>query len=74
MYTHFASGFRHDGRLDPRFTELMTRLAAKNGWFVPVTTLLDYLADRPRSGHPHAAQRRGLERRWLLSKARAGHS
>ena len=36
----------------------MTRLAAKNGWFVPVTTLLDYLADahgpdessRPRSG------------------------
>ena len=45
MYTHFASGFWRDGRLNPRFTELMARLASKNGWFVPVTTLLDHLVD-----------------------------
>ncbi len=72
MYTHFASGFCQDGRLDPRFEELMTRLAAKNGWFVPVATLLDYLAKVRGQATLTAAQRRGLEWRWLLSKARVG--
>ena len=74
MYTHLASGFRRDGRLDPQFKELMTRLAAKNGWFVPVTTLLDYLADVQGQTSLTAPQRRSLEQRWLRSKVRVGHS
>jgi hypothetical protein len=74
MYTHFASGFWSDGRLDSRFKELMSRLAAKNGWFVPVSTLLDYLAERRGRAVLTAAQRRGLEWRWLSSKARVGYS
>jgi hypothetical protein len=72
MYTHLASGFFRDGRLDPRFAELMTRLAAKNGWFVPVTTLLDYLAGLRGLTTITATQRRGLERRWLRSKFLTG--
>ena len=74
MYTHLASGFFRDGRLDPRFAELMKRLAAKNGWFVPVTTLLDHLAGRRGRTIITAAQRRGLERRWLRNKILTGHS
>jgi hypothetical protein len=75
MYTHFASGFVADGAIDPRFRALMTRLAAKDGWFVPVTTLLDHL--RTRNGGLttiRPSERGALERRWLLSKARVGYS
>lgn len=74
MYTHFASGFLRDGALNPRFTALMERLARKRGWFVPVSALLDYLAAQHGETVLTAAQRRGLERRWLLSKLRVGHS
>ena len=43
MYTHLASGFAPGGELDPRFVRVMRRVSALNGWFVPVTTLLDHL-------------------------------
>jgi hypothetical protein len=74
MYTHFASGFWSGGELNSRFRELMQRLASKNGWFVPVTTLLDYLVQHRGLTVLTAAQRRALERRWLRSKIRVGYS
>lgn len=74
MYTHFAAGFVSDGRLDRRFETLMTRLARKNGWFVPVVELLDHLAERNGLPALTDAERRRLELRWLLSKARVGYS
>jgi hypothetical protein len=74
MYTHFASGFCNGGRLDPRFKELMRRLAERNGWFVPVTKLLDHLAGQQGETVVTPAQRRRLERQWLLSKVRVGYS
>ena len=71
MYTHFAVGFCN-GKLHPRFEELMRRLAQKNGWFVPVSTLLDFLrtesSDRTISREALTA----LERRWFLQKAHLG--
>ncbi len=74
MYTHFGHGFVEDGRLNPRFRELMTRLSRKNGWFVPVSTLLDHL----RAQTPHRTitdtQRRTLEARWLWEKVFRGTS
>ncbi|NND73443.1 MAG: hypothetical protein HKN44_00390 [Ilumatobacter sp.] len=75
MYTHFASGFVVDGQLDPRFRHLMTRLAAKDGWFVPTTTLLDHI--RTQRGGQHVIsdrRRRALERRWLRHKMSVGAS
>jgi hypothetical protein len=72
MYTHFASGFYRDGQLDARFRQLMMRLSRKNGWFVPVATLLDHmLAD---GGHREIsdAERRSLEMKWLLEKLLLG--
>jgi hypothetical protein len=74
MYTHFASGFFANGSMDSRFKKLMTRLARKNGWFVPVTTLLDFLATQRGDYVLTPAQRVNLERRWLLSKLRVGYS
>jgi len=72
MYTHFASGFVRDGRVDDRFRALMTRLAARDGWFVPVTTLLDHLRSQGRGLPITSGERGSLERRWLRSKMRVG--
>jgi len=74
MYTHFASGFADGGQLNPRFKLLMERLARKNGWFVPVTTLLDFLLERHGPTVITPTQRRGLERNWLRSKLTIGPS
>jgi hypothetical protein len=74
MYTHFANGFYADGRLNPRFRELMLRLSRKNGWFVPVATLLDRLLQINGPHNITNAQRRRLERKWLLEKCFTGTS
>lgn len=67
MYTHFGTpNFREGGRLHPRFVELMTRLAEKGGWFVPVSQLLDHLRTRNADPVLTPAARRVLERRWFL--------
>jgi len=69
MYAHLACGF-HDGtRLLPRFRQLMQRLAGLPGWFVPASTLLDFLRQRPSwrpEPEPHYLQR--LQWNWLFSR------
>ena len=66
VYTHFASGFVDaEGRLDTIFKRQMEYLAAKEGWFVPVTELLDHIAiDRP-TDDPGYLYRFGLNWHWL---------
>jgi hypothetical protein len=68
MYTHFAKGFRDHGKLDGRFVQLMTRLSRKNGWFVPVHSLLDFLLSVNGNHVITDKERAQLERRWLLHK------
>ncbi len=68
MYTHLACGFTDGGILHPRFRSLMERLSGKNGWFVPVGTLLDHLEARRGPHHLSGAERRELEVRWLRQK------
>jgi hypothetical protein len=72
MYTHFANGFYLDGGLDKKFEFLIKRLATKNGWFVPVSTLLDYLRKNNGDYIITRAQRAMLERKWLWHKLRVG--
>ena len=74
MYTHFGHGFVEDGQLQPRFKQLMERLAQKNGWFVPVSTLLDHLAQTRSDRTLTDSQRRALESRWLWEKLFRGTS
>ena len=72
MYTHFGHGYVEGGRLRRRFVALMERLAAKNGWLVPVATLLDHLRARRPDPALTEAQRIELEWRWLRHKVRYG--
>jgi hypothetical protein len=44
----------------------------KNGWFVPVATLLDHLLAVRGRHEISNAERRRLERKWLLEKLLVG--
>jgi hypothetical protein len=74
MYTHFGHGFVEDGVLDARFQSLIERLSRKNGWFVPVSTLLDYLLSERGDPVITQAQRKTIEWRWLTRKLVSGTS
>jgi hypothetical protein len=74
MYAHFGHRFVERGRLKPRFDALMKRLAAKNGWFAPVSVLLDHLRANGGTTQLRPDERRSLERRWLWEKLRHGTS
>lgn len=68
--THFGRGFARNGRLDPRVDAVLTDVARRPGWFVPVSTVLDHLrAERgaPMLG-PAALLR--LELRYLWHRLR----
>ncbi len=72
-YTHFALGFVEDGKLNPQFERQMRRLAALPGWFVPASTLLDYLRTQPGwtpVARPSTLRR--MQRRFLFSRLRSG--
>jgi hypothetical protein len=72
MYTHFGHDYVKDGRIDPRFRALITRLSRMNGWFVPVRTLLAYVQAQRGLHTISDGERVRLERRWLWHKARYG--
>ncbi len=73
MYTHFAKGFWEDGTLNPAFRAVMEKLSKRNGWFVPVGVLLDYLKQRRGGTHQLTpSERRSLEYRWMFDKLRVG--
>jgi hypothetical protein len=72
MYAHFAFGFYQEGGLNERFKYLMKRLSNKNGWFVPVSDLLDYLLDLKGHRVIKDDERNRLERTWLSSKMLIG--
>jgi hypothetical protein len=72
MYTHLAYGFQANGSLQTRFVDLMERLSSKQGWFVPVSTLLDFLKQQRADQGISTAERAKLERRWLLHKLQVG--
>jgi hypothetical protein len=73
-YVHFAAGFVRDGQVKPEFRKRMEYIASKDGWFAPVSEVLDFL----RSGGNRAdrvispTKRSRLETRWLVSRAFKG--
>lgn len=74
VYTHLGAGFERDGKVDPRFAQLLRRIASKNGWFVPVSTLLDHIRTQRGLRTLSDAGRRRLEWRWLAHKLVAGRT
>jgi hypothetical protein len=45
MYSHLGAGFYESGKLHAGFEQLMRRLAERNGWFAPVSSILDHIRD-----------------------------
>jgi hypothetical protein len=74
MYTHFGKGFYRSGAVNPDFARLMRRLVKMNGWFVPVSTLLDHLQGDRRVPTIPPSELRRMELRWFLTKLRNGAS
>ena len=68
MYTHFADGFCQNEKLSEQFKRQMKRLSEKNGWFVPVSTLLEFLKKENKKQVINSKQRRTLEWKWLFDK------
>jgi hypothetical protein len=75
LYTHFFD-FQKNGKVLPQVEQLLKRLARKNGWFVPVGTLLDYLLAQKSDPVLKDSQRKRLEWLWLRDVCRAhiGHT
>ena len=68
MYTHFSGGFCQNGKLSQKFKEQMNRLSKKDGWFVPVSTLLDFLKTKNIIRIINFRQKTMLEWKWLFDK------
>jgi hypothetical protein len=69
MYVHFACGFVTRGAVDTRVERLLRRLATRDGWFVPVSTLLDFLREERKTSIISAAELCSMEQRWAFEKA-----
>lgn len=64
-YTHLGADVAPGGVVDPRFLTVLDDLAARPGWFAPVSTLLDHVrAQRPEQALSDQVRRR-MERRWI---------
>ncbi|MBA4374491.1 MAG: hypothetical protein C0402_16700 [Thermodesulfovibrio sp.] len=74
VYTHFAKGFVENGRINRTTQELLEHLAGRNGWFVPVSQLLDYLRVRQPGDALTASERLRMELKWFWSKLMHGTS
>jgi hypothetical protein len=73
-YVHFAKGFAPNGRVDPEFRKRLEYITAQDGWFAPVSGVLDYLRKNASRCERRIApaRLRQLELRWLLSKLTKG--
>jgi hypothetical protein len=68
VYTHLSQGFFNRGKINAHFRMLMERLSRRNGWFVPVRTILDYIRERRGNYAISTLDRDDLEKRWLWHK------
>jgi hypothetical protein len=72
MYTHFGKGFCQGGSLTPEFRNLMERLSRRNGWFAPVSAVLDHIVAQRGEHILTDGERARLEWAWLSEKLRRG--
>lgn len=74
MYAHCGMGFWQDGAVNPKLKALVQRLSRKNGWFAPVTDVLDHIKSQRGLTTLNMLSRTNLECRWLSHKVRVGAS
>lgn len=68
VYTHFACGFVEDGRVHPRVEQRLRALARRDGWFVPVSSLLDHLRAQRQPGCIPMTEFLSMECRWACER------
>jgi len=74
VYTHFANGFIRRGKVNPDTQRALTNLSKRNGWFVPVSTLLDFLKNRRKRKNIPKIELKRMEYQWFLNKIIKGTS
>jgi hypothetical protein len=63
---HLGQNFSHDGKVIRSFERTMRLLAERNGWFVPVGTILDYICAQRGVHVLTHKQSKMLELRWAM--------
>lgn len=69
VYTHFGKGFVENSEVIPPVRSCLEDVARRNGWFVPVSQLLDFLEEQPSHAKEiRKSDRARLETRWLVDQ------
>ncbi len=68
--THLGKGFCVNGKVRDDVRDLLVRLAARPGWFVPVGPMLDELRTRRAADALPGAEWRRMQWRWALDLVR----
>lgn len=71
LYTHFGAGGARDGVVDPGVRARLEDLAARPGWFAPVSDVLDHLRATGHGGVLDDGARRRMEWRWVSDQTRS---
>lgn len=75
VYTHFGKGFADSGQTDATFEDRIRDVSGRNGWFVPVYQLLEFLASQQSGpGILDSKSRHKLETAWLFDRLRSKFS
>lgn len=70
--THFGKGFLGSGLLNPETRILLKQMSQRNGWFVPVSTVLDFLRSNQQSDSViNELDLFKLEIKWFLGLIRS---
>lgn len=70
LSTHFGKGFVRGGRVEDRTRRILSGMARRDGWFAPVSEILDHLDACGLVRRITAVERHSLERRWFLHTLR----
>jgi len=68
VYTHFGKGFVKNGEINNETRYLLTDLSKREGWFVPVSTLLDHLRARQKNNECTKQERKKMEYTWFFER------
>jgi hypothetical protein len=74
VYAHFANEFSRNGQIEPTFKKCMEYIASKDGWFVTVSEVLDFLRNgkNPADRIIPPSRLARVETAWLLNKLFTG--
>jgi len=66
LSTHFGKGFVKNDKLHPQTLHLLSELSKRNGWFVPVSTVLNFLRKQEESILISRRNLFALELKWFI--------